>query len=89
MPANPSHTGLVAQGWNWTLSDAKTYVQTYKALNIGQMYTTESGATEVDLSLDSKTLHPHIMIYVNGTVDIDWGDGSTHTSITGTSTGTL
>ena len=23
MPTNPSHEGLTAQGWNWTLSDAK------------------------------------------------------------------
>lgn len=35
MPANPTHSGLTAQGWNWSLSDAKTYVQTYGKLNIG------------------------------------------------------
>ena len=24
MPANPSHEGLTAQGWNWSLTDAQT-----------------------------------------------------------------
>ena len=27
MPSNPTHSGLVAQGWNWSLSDAKAYVK--------------------------------------------------------------
>ncbi|MBO7275414.1 MAG: hypothetical protein J6V15_03465, partial [Clostridia bacterium] len=26
LPENPTHDGLTAQGWNWALSDAKTYV---------------------------------------------------------------
>ena len=29
MPANPSHEGLTAQGWNWSLADAKAYVAKY------------------------------------------------------------
>ena len=37
LPANPSHDGLTAQGWNWTLADAKTYVATYGELvNFGR-----------------------------------------------------
>jgi len=35
LPANPTHEGLTAQGWNWTLADAKTYVAKYGKLNIG------------------------------------------------------
>ena len=38
LPDNPTHDGLTAQGWNWTLSDAKAYVAAYGKLNIGQMY---------------------------------------------------
>ena len=26
MPANPTHDGLTAQGWNWSLANAKAYV---------------------------------------------------------------
>ena len=48
MPANPSHTGLTAQGWNWALADAQEYVASYGQLDIGQMYTTASGKTEID-----------------------------------------
>ena len=35
LPANPTHTGLTAQGWNWTLADAKTSVASYGTLTIG------------------------------------------------------
>ena len=86
MPANPSHTGLTAQGWNWTLSDAKTYVATYGKLWIGQMYITSSGKTEIDIKLnDAGLLSPQLKICINGTVTVDWGDGSTVNTITGTS----
>ena len=29
MPANPTHTGLTSQGWNWSLADAQDYVEDY------------------------------------------------------------
>jgi hypothetical protein len=35
LPANPTHRGLTAQGWNWSLADAKTYVAAHGKLNIG------------------------------------------------------
>lgn len=35
MPDNPSHDGLTSQGWNWSLSDAQTYVAKYGKLNVG------------------------------------------------------
>ena len=91
MPANPSHTGLVAQGWNWTLSDAQDYVKDWGGLNIGQMYTTSSGDTEIDIEfpLDSARLDPYLGIAVNGTVTIDWGDSSTPDTVTGTSLTTI
>ena len=37
MPDNPSHDGLTAQGWNWSLSDAKSYVASYGELDVGQL----------------------------------------------------
>ena len=47
MPTNPSHEGLTSQGWNWTLSDAKTYVTKNGTLDIGQMYVTDDGKTRI------------------------------------------
>ena len=89
MPSNPSHTGLVAQGWNWSLSDAKAHVAKYGSLHIGQMYVTTSGKTEIDIVLDdSDYLSPYLCLCPNGTVEIDWGDGSTGDTMTGTSTST-
>lgn len=89
MPANPTHTGLTAQGWNWSLADAKAYVAKYGRLNIGQMYVTTSGDTEIDIQLGIGRNKPYLGCCPNGTVEIDWGDGSAHDTLTGTSTSTL
>lgn len=86
MPANPTHSGLTAQGWNWTLANAKTYVQKYGALDIGQMYITADGKTHIDIVLGNPDLlSPYLKLYVNGTVTIDWGDSSALDTVTGTS----
>ena len=90
MPANPSHTGLTAQGWNWTLADAKALVADYGVLDIGQLYVTDDGKTRIYISLtDSARLSPYLGIAPNGTVVIDWGDNTATDILTGTSTGTL
>lgn len=85
LPANPTHEGLVAQGWNWNLTDSKTYVASYGKLNIGQSYITASGATEIDIEMNDGRLSPILSIAVNGTVNIDWGDGTVPDEVTGTS----
>ena len=85
MPDNPSHSDLVAQGWNWSLEDAKGYVAKYGMLDVGQSYTTESGKTEIDISLPDGRTDPLLGVRLNGTIEVDWGDGSTDT-LTGTST---
>jgi len=87
LPSNPSHTGLIAQGWNWSLSDAKTYVTTYGRLNIGQMYITDDGKTRLYIHLDDGRLKPYLAFAVNGSVTVDWGDGNTQT-VTGNSIST-
>ena len=53
MPANPVHPGLTAQGWNWTLADAKTQVATYGYLTIGQNYITTDNKTHIDITIES------------------------------------
>lgn len=89
LPANPSHTGLTAQGWNWTLSNAKTQVQAFKMCDIGQNYITSDGKTRIHISLMGGRLSPYLGLCVNGSVDIDWGDGSAHSTLTGSSLSTL
>ena len=87
LPANPDHTsdGLTAQGWNWSLSDAKTYVAAYGALEVGQSYTTTDGKTRIYIHLDNTEIHPKVGLGLNGSADIDWGDGTAHDTLTGTS----
>ena len=90
LPANPTHEGLTAQGWNmpsnWTLADAKTYISTNKKADWGQMYTTTSGKTEIDVEFtDESRMSPNMQLAVNGEVSIDWGDGSSAVTVTGTS----
>lgn len=82
MPSNPTHSGLVAQGWNWNLVDAKNYVSKYGKLKIGQMYTTESGLLEIDIELTPDTGMQQSVVFPTGT--IDWGDGTVNTSSTHT-----
>ena len=88
LPSNPTHSGLTAQGWNWSLSDAKTYVNTYGKLNIGQMYVTDDGKTRIYIHLEEGRLEPYLGFAVNGSVLVDWGDGNTET-VTGNSTSTV
>lgn len=84
MPANPTHSGLTAQGWNWTLSDAKAQVTAVKSCNIGQNYITSDGKTRIYIHLDEGRLAPHLGLVVNGSVDVDWGDDTSHSILTGT-----
>ena len=88
LPANPSHDGLTAQGWNWSLEDAKTYVGKYGKLNIGQTYITDDGKTRIYIHLEQGRLAPYLGIAINGTATVEWGDGNTDT-VTGTSTLTI
>ena len=84
MPANPTHTGLTAQGWNWSLSDAKTYVATNGKLNIGQMYITSDGKTRLYYVIpkDGLTLDLYLYLDEDTELDIDWDDNSEHTTWT-------
>ena len=91
LPANPSHSGLVAQGWNWSLANIKSQLTNVGGdVWVGQMYETASGKTEIDINADNPDfLSPYLAIAVNGTVTIDWGDGTATDTVTGTSYTTL
>ena len=88
LPANPSHTGLTAQGWNWTLAQIKAQLTAIPdgPVWVGQMYVTTSGDTEIDCVFsDAARLSPILTIAVNGTVSVDWGDNTTPDTVTGDS----
>lgn len=84
MPANPTHEGLTAQGWNWSLADAQDFVTNYDELDIGQLYVTNNGATRLYIHLKER-LDPVLQFAINGTAIIDWGDNSATEQATGTS----
>lgn len=87
LPANPSHTGLTAQGWNWTKAQitAQLAAMPNDPVWVGQMYITESRDTEIDIALPEGRTSPYLSYAVNGSITIDWGDNSTPTTDTGTS----
>ena len=102
LPANPTHTGLTAQGWNWTLNDVtengttiqgiKSYIAAYPdaVLTVGQMYVTSDGTNQIDVTITNDTLEPWLAIYAvasGASATINWGDNTTPDTITATSSG--
>ena len=86
LPDYPSHEGLICQGWNWSLADLKT---TNRKMNVGAMYITDDGKTRVYIRLEEGRTSPMLGVCPNGTVTVDWGDGTTPDTLTGTSTSTV
>lgn len=78
--------GLINDGWNWTLAGAKAYIQKAGKIDIGQIYKTQNGTTNIYFSLEEGRTEPYLGVCVNGTIDIDWGDNSATETLTGTST---
>lgn len=75
LPSNPSHTGLTAQGWNWTKAQIDAQITSVPSSDIwvGQMYITDNGKTRIYIHLEEGRLHPYLGICPNGTVVVDWG----------------
>ena len=86
LPDYPSHNGLFCQGWNWSLADLKA---TNRKMNVGAMYITDDGKTRIYIRLEEGRTSPMLGICPNGTVTVDWGDGTTPDTLTGTSTTTV
>ena len=86
LPDYPSHEGLTCQGWNWSLADLKT---TNRKINVGAMYITDDGKTRIYIHLEEGRTSPMLGVCPNGTVTVDWDDGTTHDTLTGTSTNTV
>ena len=86
LPDYPSHEGLTCQGWNWSLADLKT---TNRKMNVGAMYITDDGKTRIYIHLEEGRTSPMLGCCPNGTVTVDWGDGTTPDTLTGTSVSTV
>ena len=91
LPANPSHSGLVAQGWNWTKAqiDAQLLAIPDGDVWVGQMYITDDGKTRLYVHFEEGRTSPYLALCPNGTVTVDWGDGSNTDTLTGTNTSTI
>ena len=86
LPNYPIHEGLTCQGWNWSLADLKT---TNRKMNVGAMYITDDGKTRIYIRLEEGRTSPMLGVCPNGTVTVDWGDGTAPDTLTGTSTTTV
>ena len=73
LPENPVHDGLISQGWNWTLGNAKAHVIKYKKLYIGQQYLPIKGKSVFQILLPSSAKE-NLHIGVNGIARIMWDD---------------
>lgn len=86
MPANPTHEGLTAQGWNWSFQDIQDFIEHtgYSKLNIGQMYITDDGKTRLYFMPDRNYLEVSLYLRLaeNTELDIDWGGYYGHTTWT-------
>ena len=85
MPPLPEHDGLICQGWNWPLYKIAAMG---RAVNVGAMYITDDGKTRIYITLHDGRTSPMLGCCPNGTVTVDWGDGTEPDVLTGTSTST-
>lgn len=86
LPPLPERKGLVCQGWNWSLEDIKEY---NNKVIVGAMYDTDDGTTRIYITLQEGRTSPMLGVCPNGTVTVDWGDGTEPDVLTGTSVSTV
>lgn len=83
LPKLDDKEGLKADGWNWTLEDAKEQVMECGMCDIGAHYVTDTGETRVYIDLvDDNNLHFNLHNLKSGVL-IDWGDGNSEMSESG------
>lgn len=92
LPELPTQAGLVCQGWNWSLEDAKGYVAEYGVLEVGATYITDDGKTRLYLRVTSVKRALQSLRFkqtVSNGVVIDWGDGSPTQTVSSSGTKTV
>ena len=83
LPTPPEHSGLVFQGWNYTLEEV---IANAEMADIGALYTTDDGATRLEIEvLERRNISVRFSQTKVSGVLIDWGDGTSERS--GTATG--
>lgn len=91
-PVAPTHEDIIFDEYNWSLNDAKTYLSTHNSLNIGAIYKTPNKETIIYLNV-LEGINLNLKFYLNGSVTVDWGDGTTsnvsgsYATVTTTKTG--
>ena len=86
LPALPERPGLICQGWNYDLETIKAY---NRRVDVGATYTTDDGTTRIYIHLEDGRTSPMLGVCPNGTVTVDWGDGTEPDVLTGTNTGAV
>lgn len=86
LPPLPTRYGLVCQGWNYTLDEVKQY---QSGCDVGATYITSDGKTRIYVSLPDGYTSPMVGLCPNGSVTVDWGDGTATNTLTGTSVTTV
>lgn len=84
LPTPPAHEGLTFQEWNWPLADAQAYCAQHGMVEFGATYITSDGKTRIYITLTEGGTNPYMSLGINGSVDVDWGDGSAHDTMVGT-----
>ena len=90
MPEAPVIEGFTFQKWNWSLASVKAWLTKHENdncdLNVGGLYVTTDGHTRIHMTLrEAELAHiamPFCIQQMDGTVVIDWGDGSAPETIT-------
>ena len=86
LPDSPTHDGLTFQKWNKSLEKVKAVT---RKMDVGATYITSDGKTRIFIHLEEGRTSPMLGVCPKGTVDVDWGDGTAHDTLTGTSTSTV
>lgn len=78
LPTPPEHSGLVFQGWNYTLEEIKANAE---MADIGALYTTDDGATRLEIEVaERRDIRVRFSQTKASGVLIDWGDGKSERS---------
>lgn len=78
LPTPPEHSGLVFQGWNYTLEEV---IANAEMADIGALYTTDDGATRLEIEVaERRDIRVRFSQTKASGVLIDWGDGKSERS---------
>lgn len=84
LPPLPEQKGLICQGWNYDLETIKSY---NREVDVGATYITDDGKTRLYISIDQEYTTDVTLSFTQTKsygVTIDWGDGSSTETVSGT-----